>query len=80
MVWTKHFGFELHLSIDTEPVESRICRTQQELIHFQEVSRAAFETDGWTRWHWPLVNCEPRSPHLPCILAGEPPRVCRRGR
>jgi hypothetical protein len=48
-VWSHVLGHEVRAFVGTDLVQSRVCRTLEELIRTQEEWRAAFEAKGWTR-------------------------------
>jgi hypothetical protein len=48
-VWSHSFGFELRLTVGAELVQSQVCRTQEDLITYQESWRSAFEAKGWAK-------------------------------
>lgn len=47
-VWSHQFGFELRLGIGAELLQSQVCRTQEDLIAYQESWRIGLEVKGWT--------------------------------
>jgi hypothetical protein len=48
-VWSHQFGFELRLLAGSELLQSQVCRTQEDLITYQEAWRAALEAKGWIK-------------------------------
>lgn len=47
-VWSHKLGFELRLMISGDDLpRTRVCRSQEELIAFQESWRQALEEQGW---------------------------------
>lgn len=49
-VWSHALGFELRLEISGDDLpRTQVCRSQEELITFQETWRRALEAQGWTK-------------------------------
>jgi hypothetical protein len=48
VVWSHQFGFELRLTIGEELRQSQVCRTQEDLINYQDTWRAGLKVKGWT--------------------------------
>jgi hypothetical protein len=46
-MFTHLFGFELRLIVKQQLVESRVCRTDAEILHTQEQWRTAMQAKGW---------------------------------
>jgi len=47
-MYTHVFGHELRLEVKKQLVESRVCRTDEEVLTCQEGWRAALQAKGWT--------------------------------
>jgi hypothetical protein len=48
-MFTHGFGHELRLEVKKQLVESRVCRTDEEVLSCQEGWRLALEAKGWTK-------------------------------
>jgi hypothetical protein len=48
-VWSHVLGVELRAVVGAELVQSRVCRSQDDMIRVQDEWRAAFEAKGWSR-------------------------------
>ena len=46
-VWPHQFGWELRLTVAEELIQSRVCRSQAELIETQDQWKAAMIEKGW---------------------------------
>lgn len=47
-MFTHVFGHELRLEVKKQLVESRVCKTDEEVLSCQERWRAGLEAKGWT--------------------------------
>jgi len=48
-MFTHQFGHELRLEVKGQLVESKVCRTDDEVVTCQEQWRAGLESKGWTK-------------------------------
>jgi hypothetical protein len=48
-MFTHQFGHELRLEVKGQLVESRVCRTDEDVLTHPERWRAALEAKGWQK-------------------------------
>jgi hypothetical protein len=48
-MFTHQFGHELRLEVKGQLVESRVCRTDDDVLNQQEGWRTALEAKGWSK-------------------------------
>jgi hypothetical protein len=53
-MFTHVFGHELRLEVRGQLVESQVCRSDEEILNYQEWWRAALEAKGWKKPHLPM--------------------------